>query len=50
MAQAAAELELSCFVYFSAPHRSGVEARLISNYPIGLDKALSTAALSALIP
>ncbi|MEH2478168.1 LuxR family transcriptional activator of conjugal transfer of Ti plasmids [Nitrobacteraceae bacterium AZCC 2146] len=33
MAQAAAELELSCFAYLSVPDRSGAAARLISNYP-----------------
>jgi LuxR family transcriptional regulator, activator of conjugal transfer of Ti plasmids len=33
MTRAAAELELSCFAYLSLPHRSGAEARLISNYP-----------------
>jgi LuxR family transcriptional activator of conjugal transfer of Ti plasmids len=33
MAQAAAELELSCFAYLSVPHQRGARPRLISTYP-----------------
>jgi len=33
MAQAATQLELSCFAYLAVPIRQGARARLISNYP-----------------
>jgi LuxR family transcriptional activator of conjugal transfer of Ti plasmids len=33
MAQAATQLELSCFAYLAVPIRRGARARLISNYP-----------------